>query len=67
VRVASGAERPDRALPDARLLFLALLIFLVPLPLLSRLHGFASGPMEREFVELWLSKKVQAAEPAPSV
>ena len=28
----------------------------------SFVHGFASGPMEREFVELWLSKKVQAAE-----
>jgi hypothetical protein len=28
----------------------------------SFVHGFASGPIEREFVELWLSKKVQAAE-----
>ena len=28
----------------------------------SFVHGFASGPMEREFIELWLSKKVQAAE-----
>jgi hypothetical protein len=24
--------------------------------------GFASGHLEREFVELWLSKKVKAAE-----
>jgi hypothetical protein len=23
----------------------------------SFVHGFASGPIEREFVELWLSKK----------
>ena len=28
----------------------------------SVVHGFASGPIEREFVELWLSKKVQAAK-----
>ena len=28
----------------------------------SFVHGFASGPIEREFVELWLSKKVEATE-----
>jgi hypothetical protein len=28
----------------------------------SFVHGFASGLIEREFVELWLSKKLQAAE-----
>jgi hypothetical protein len=28
----------------------------------SIVHGFASGPIEREFVEIWLSEKVKASE-----
>jgi hypothetical protein len=28
----------------------------------SLVHGFASGPIEREFVEIWLSEKVKVRE-----